>query len=201
MNLKVAASLALAIITAPGLALAAPQTWYVHHGDLIDAGATVGVVTGSFDYDADNDTFSNINLEYRTPSNVLIETYDDTFTPAFTPNSPSRLNAYPSGQPAGHHPAILIWTTSAMTTAPGTLALDTGGSKVYTCDTVGVQPCNAAVGSLYFAPGAVISTSAAPPPVAPPASVPTMTEWAMILLTAMLGGFAVLTLQRRRQAR
>lgn len=32
-----------------------------------------------------------------------------------------------------------------------------------------------------------------------PAPVPTMTEWAMILLTACLGGFAALTIQRRRR--
>ncbi|WP_312784306.1 IPTL-CTERM sorting domain-containing protein [Brevundimonas sp.] len=32
-----------------------------------------------------------------------------------------------------------------------------------------------------------------------PAAVPTMTEWAMILLTAALGGFAALTIQRRRR--
>jgi len=33
----------------------------------------------------------------------------------------------------------------------------------------------------------------------PPAPVPTMTEWAMILLTAALGGFAALTIHKRRR--
>lgn len=33
----------------------------------------------------------------------------------------------------------------------------------------------------------------------PPAPVPTLTEWAMILLTAALGGFAALTVHKRRR--
>lgn len=33
----------------------------------------------------------------------------------------------------------------------------------------------------------------------PPAPVPTLTEWAMILLTAALGGFAALTIHKRRR--
>jgi hypothetical protein len=33
----------------------------------------------------------------------------------------------------------------------------------------------------------------------PPAPVPTMTEWAMILLTVALGGFAALTIHKRRR--
>lgn len=36
--------------------------------------------------------------------------------------------------------------------------------------------------------------------VAPPAPVPTLSEWAMILLTALLAGGAALTIHRRRQA-
>lgn len=36
--------------------------------------------------------------------------------------------------------------------------------------------------------------------VAPPAAIPTMSEWAMILLGMVLAGGAALTLQRRRQA-
>jgi|ThiBiot_300_plan_2_1041538.scaffolds.fasta_scaffold08888_2 hypothetical protein len=51
--------------------------------------------------------------------------------------------------------------------------------------------------------GAPIDTPATQPTyfisTPPPASVPTLTEWAMILLTAALGGFAVLTIHRRRQ--
>ena len=36
--------------------------------------------------------------------------------------------------------------------------------------------------------------------VAAPAAVPTLTEWAMILLGLMLAGVAALAIQRRRRA-
>ncbi|WP_333590537.1 IPTL-CTERM sorting domain-containing protein [Brevundimonas sp.] len=51
--------------------------------------------------------------------------------------------------------------------------------------------------------GVAIDTPAAQPTylvtAAPVVSVPTMSEWAMILLTAVLGGFAALTLHKRRR--
>lgn len=49
--------------------------------------------------------------------------------------------------------------------------------------------------------GATIDGAAPPPSVTivAPAPVPTMTEWAMILLTLALGGFAALTIQKRRR--
>lgn len=198
MNLKVAASLALAIIAAPSLSMAAPQTWYIHHGSLEDSGVAAGTVTGSFDYDADTNSYSNIDLQYRSAANVLIQTYDAVFSPQFSGNNASNLNAYPSGTPTNTRPAIYLTINSPMTSATGNLLLN-GGSKVYTCDSTFPNFCNVNLDSLYFSSGALISTSPTPPP-ATPVSVPTMTEWAMILLTIMLGGAAAITINRRRQA-
>lgn len=198
MNLKVVASLALAIAAAPGLSLAAPQTWYIHNAALEDSGVDAGTVTGSFDYDADTNSYSNINIEQYSIGNALIQTYDDAFTPAFSANNASYLNAYPSGEATDTRPAVRIETSSPMTSAIGTQTLSISG-KAYRCGSTFPSFCNSSLDSLYFKSGAVVSTSATPPSVTP-ASIPTMTEWAMILLAIMLGGAAALTINRRRQA-
>jgi hypothetical protein len=85
-----------------------------------------------------------------------------------------------------------------MTSATGTQTLSISG-KAYRCDSTFPSLCNISLDSLYFKAGAVVSTFAIPPSLTP-ASIPTMTEWAMILLTIMLGGAAALTINRRRQA-
>lgn len=46
----------------------------------------------------------------------------------------------------------------------------------------------------------VVDVTAAPPPPPPPAAVPTLSEWAMILLGLLLAGGAALHLNRRRSA-
>ncbi|MNS67361.1 hypothetical protein D3C72_1006110 [compost metagenome] len=199
MNLKVVASLALAIVAAPGLSLAAPQTWYIHNAALEDSGVDAGTITGSFDYDADTNTYSNIHIEQYSIANALVKTYDDAFTTTFSANNASNLNVYPSGEATNTRPAVRIEMHSPMTSATGTQTLSIGG-KAYRCDSTFPSFCNISLDSLYFKAGAVVSTSSTPPSVTPPASIPTMTEWAMILLTIMLGGAAAITINRRRQA-
>lgn len=49
--------------------------------------------------------------------------------------------------------------------------------------------------------GLVLDRAAAPVPVDAPAPVPTLTEWAMILLGAGLAGGAALTLHQRHRLR
>lgn len=73
--------------------------------------------------------------------------------------------------------------------APGSLSvIDTATDTVVRTITVGANPASVAVFG---------SPNLASPP--PPAAIPTLTEWAMILLGLALAGFATLTLQRRRQ--
>lgn len=197
MNLKVVASLALAMAAAPGLSMAAPQTWYIHNAALEDSGVDAGTVTGSFDYDADTNSYSNIHIEQYSVGNTLLQTYDDAFTSTFSVNNASYLNAYPSGEATDTRPAVRIEMHSPMTSAT-TQTLSIGG-KAYRCGSTFPSFCNSSLDSLYFKAGAVVSTSSTPPSVTPPASIPTMTEWAMILLTIMLGGAAAITINRRRQ--
>lgn len=86
--------------------------------------------------------------------------------------------------PAGALVVISVDQTRVTTSAtPGlyaTVALQSVTSVGAPIDTITTQPT-------YLIGG--------PPPV----SVPTMSEWAMILLTAVLGGFAALTLHKRRR--
>lgn len=73
--------------------------------------------------------------------------------------------------------------------APGSLSVvDTATDTVVRTITVGANPAGVAVFG---------SPNLASPP--PPAAIPTLTEWAMILLGLVLAGFAALTLQRRQQ--
>lgn len=53
------------------------------------------------------------------------------------------------------------------------------------------------VGNIIDSPAAEPTYSIVAPP--PPVPVPTLTEWAMIMLTAGLGGLAALTIHRRRR--
>ena len=93
---------------------------------------------------------------------------------------------------------VAIWT-SAPVAGGATVELHLDATRFATPATPGVKTFSAF--RTAAAGGATIDEAVPMPSVtiAAPAPVPTMTEWAMILLTIALGGFAALTIQKRRR--
>jgi len=88
-------------------------------------------------------------------------------------------------------------TETAKLTASDTADYDLFGNSV------GISGDTIIVGA-YYEDGAGVNRGAAyvfeSPPLAPPAIVPTMTEWGMLILMVLLGIASVYYLRRRRLA-
>lgn len=157
-------------------ALAAPVIWTVPATVLPD-GATI---SGTFVYDTATSTISNVNI---TQTAVRPGTY------TFTTNFPT---PYRGGQrTASAAPGDETW----FLTVAGIPA--NGGA--YNTGTIGTGNCNTAPGGICDNAGVSnIRSNVAITGVPAAAAVPTLSEWAMILMGLTLAGGAALFLQRRR---
>jgi hypothetical protein len=163
---------------------------------LLGALSILGWASTSLAQDVTPPSVTSITPATAGPSAAATETFTVTFSEFVT------------GVGTGD---FTLMTTAGVTTAAVTGI--TGSGAVYLVNVSGIT----GVGSLRldlkssgtgivdgalnpiaggYTSGGVRTVSAAPPP----ASVPTMTEWAMILLGLMLAGAAALTIQRRRAA-
>lgn len=175
---------ALTVVLTLGLApaaMAAPVTWYATA--TYDDGAVLG---GSFVYDADTNTYSSVNLT-MTGGNRPNRTY---VTGAVVMTSTVLVALTSAGTGTGNPIIELVWTG----------ALDNaGGSRPLAASLRDGECANSSCGSISSTPeprrvvSGQVSTTA---PIVTP--VPTLTEWAMILLGLVLAGAAALHIQRRR---
>ena len=159
-------------------ALADPVVWTLN-GVTTNDGKTV---TGSFTYDANTNTYSAINI---TSTGGV-----GPFTAIAPAPASSAGTALFIQTPAGVGQNGIVFSTGNKTNAGGTLTITTGAGAggLYTCTGVcagGVYT----VGS-HITAGTMVGVA--------PVSVPTMSEWAMILFGLMLAGGAALYIQRRQ---
>lgn len=172
--------LAMAI---PAAAVADPVNWTLNGVTL-----SSGTASGSFTYDSDTDTFSNINI-VTTAGTLPGGTY--TQRGGFYNNSTGglRIGALTAAGNGDGNTALGWRVTTAMTNAGGTITIVTGAaaSAEYTCS---AGTCSVSAPFRAITGGSIVGV-----PVAP---VPTMSEWAMILFGLMLASGAALYIQRRQ---
>lgn len=172
-----AVALALGLSLTAASAFAAPVTWNV-----TGTFAGGGTISGSFVYDADTNTYSAINIT-TTAGSEPGAIYTAT-SPVFT-NSPAQFVAVTAAGRGVGNPRLALEFSLSLSNAGGVRTLDgEEGTCVLGCSSFGALPRSAS-GS---------ANSAVPAPV------PTLSEWAMILLGMALAGGAALTINRRRAA-
>jgi len=107
-----------------GLAHAEPITWYLQGVTFAD-GATV---SGSFDYDANTNVYSNVAVSSTSGSAFAGDDYSYGMLIAeFTPSATS-VNFSPASQPVAKDGELMIDFLSALTNAGGTVEIATAGS-------------------------------------------------------------------------
>ena len=112
-----------------GLATAAPLTWTIHEASLTSTFVAMGTMSGSFDYDADTNVYSNLNItvngfyDLAYPEDIYV--WNGSYTTAL-PGTALQLNSQkPSPNPA--EPVYLnLDFASALTGAGGTVSINTG---------------------------------------------------------------------------
>jgi hypothetical protein len=169
-QLTCTASITLGLLAASATAWAVPVTWY-----LSNVVTTTGKkITGSFVYDADTNTYSAINLASGP------NTYTQT---SFAGSGPSIMAA--NQAPAGLGQAgVGLSTTAPITNAGGVLNLRTGANQggLLTCSDAACTAFSLGADT-RLASGTITTT----PPATAPASVPTLGEWALMLLVVLMG--------------
>jgi hypothetical protein len=172
-----AVALALGLALPAASAFAAPVTWNVT-GTFVGG----GTVAGSFVYDADTNAYSSINI--TTTAGSEPGAFYTATSPLFT-NSPTQFVAVTAAGRGAGNPRLVLEFSPSLNNAGGVRTLDgEEGTCVLNCNSFGSLP-RPAIGSAN---------------TAVPATVPTMSEWTMILLGVLLAGGAALTIQRRRKA-
>lgn len=159
-----------------GAAAAAPVNWTVNA-----TFADTSTMTGTFTYDAATDTVSNVNV---TRNATL-------YTAGVSGGGDTVIWFYvPSGGPSEvGQPTVAYALAVPMTDAGGVLPIVQKGYG-----TCAVPTCQGLSGPVEGpAPGDQISGAVAP-------TVPTLSEWAMILFGLLLAGGAAWQVQRRRFA-
>ena len=213
MNTKLCAALAGALSLAAGAAAAAPFTYTFHQEQAV--GTLNGApFAGTYDWTVTADTTTAAATTILGSPAVCVTGTSSTISingaAPITVTTPLFVCLADNDLYAGFYkdPAIPQFPTlvgdplpGADLTVPGVFAIPAGslhnhgfsGGDVATSAgpliTTGPENNNLAGSTFTIA-------SAAPPP----ATVPTLTEWAMILLAAGLAAMAGLTLHRRRQA-
>lgn len=180
MNIKMIA-LAAALAAAPFAALAAPVTYTVT-GTFTDTNQ--GGFSGTFVYDADTNLFSAINLSSTAGPGFAPATYNASILP----NVPNAVRVTANGATPLGARCLVLALNGPMTNAAPTLTITQTWEG-----TAADAGCTSFSG---WRPGAAGTVT----PVVIPAPVPTMTEWAMILMGLLLAGGAAVMIQRRRPA-
>lgn len=170
-----AAAFAAAALAA-GAAWAAPVNWTIN-GAFNDG----GTISGTYTYDVNTNTYSAVNIT-TTPG----ASFGGAAYTAPHPIASASVVAALTGSTAVGAPLLSVVLSAPMTNAGGTINLNPTISEG-TCSVAG---CGAGLGLRSIVSG---TTSAAAP-----ATVPTMSEWAMILFGTLLAGGAGLFVQRRR---
>jgi|GEM_PF-3292668 len=183
LKLFVAVAFGLSLTSAS--AFAAPVTWTIPSTPMTPG----GTVSGTFVYDA------SLPVDERLISiNVTVPgTPDDNFRYAGRLRDVAITGqefAVADASVVDHHTGISITVENIPSVAGGT----------YTVSSIMVGPCTATpdgkcsgVNNRGFANNVVITSSS-------PAAVPTLSEWAMIMLGALMAGGAALIINRRRHA-
>jgi hypothetical protein len=178
MMKRLFAAVALAASLSAGAVAAKPITWTLNNVQMAN-GLNLG---GSFVYDADTNTYSAINVTStggRGPFTLVSPNFAGDSGSAHFIQAPAAV-----GQNG-----LILNTISPKTNAGGTIALAGGG--FFTCANAA---CTAGsyIGGTFATSGTIQGSAAGP--------VPTMSEWAMIILGTMLAGGAARYIQRRKQA-
>lgn len=178
MRLTVFAAILGSALLAAGSALAAPLTWYVS-GTFADG----GVISGSFTYDADTNTYSAVSVTV-TGGALSGAAY-------VTPNTP-----YVGGTQLGAVTAGGTGSGQRMATFIFSSPLTNGGGFVLLGPSTAEGTCNA--GCTGFTGGVPLRTNA-DGLLSTTTAVPTLGEWAMMGFAAALAGLGGLFVMRRRR--
>ena len=183
-----------AIVLCLGSATAAaadPVTWSLF-GVTLEGG---GTASGTFVYDADTNTFNAVNIV--TSGGVMPgATYTQAggvYGGAGLPIAANRIGVLTLSGPGVGQRNLNLELVSGMTNAGGLIVIRP--TSAFSAETTCVDaPCAAAAHLRGVTAGAVTSFPL------PPATIPTMGEWAMILFGCLLAGLAALTVARRYPA-
>lgn len=214
MNTKLCAALAGALSLVAGAAVAAPFTYTFHQEQA--AGTLNGVAfAGTYDWTVTADTTT------ATPTNIdgnpavcvtgTGSTVSINGAPAVTVTTPLYVCVRNDDNWAGFYKSVPASTSAFPTLVASPLAgIDLTVPGVFAIPVNSLHNHGSAGGDVATSAGTLITngpettnlagstfTIAA---AAPPATIPTLTEWAMMLLAAGLAAMAGLTLHRRRQA-
>lgn len=173
-------------------AMAAPVTWSLYGVTFEDG----GVATGTFVYDADTNTFSAVNIVTSgggLPGAVYTQA-GGVYGGAGLPVAANRIGVLTLSGPGVGQRTLNLDLVSGMTNAGGTIIVrpTAAFSAEGTCGNPACSVVGAPVRGVWG--GAVTSFPL------PPATIPTLGEWAMILFGLALGGLAALTVMRRYPA-
>jgi len=179
-NLLAAALGATTLVIGATAAAADPVQWTLPDLTLVDG----GTISGTFTYDSDTATFSKIQVN---TSGGALAGVGYTRAQGGSEWSVPTWVVLRSSAPDSEMVRIIL--ADPMTNAGGTIAV----SSVHegTCS----EACTGGFPTMRFShtTGAISGS-----PAAAPAPIPTLSEWAMILLGVMLAGGAAFMIQRRR---
>lgn len=186
-----ATALAFSFLAISTYANAAPIQWTLQ-GTTFDDG---GTASGSFVYDADSDTYSNVQLKTTAGSvGAASEFRSKCTTPHCNAALPELIFVAASNQSdLTNVPYLDIQPIAPLSNTPGTVDLEFGMST--TCSNAGCTGNGPAL-RLFFGGQLVGTPYIAPPAI--PTSVPTMTHWGLAGLSMLLAATALL--YRRRQS-
>ncbi|RYF07769.1 MAG: IPTL-CTERM sorting domain-containing protein [Comamonadaceae bacterium] len=190
MKNKVARWMAVAALVAgPGAAWAIPVEWTVGPSTLQD-GSTL---SGSFIYDADTDTYSNVNVARSVAGNIVT-----TFTARQQTGGWQHIMFFPAPVTGSFNQQTSMLISANF---PGWSQLtNSGGSSQHWVD-IGVCT-NATCSSLRWGgprgPGIAFVGRVLADPGATAASIPTLSEWGLIGLSSLIGLAAVVHTRRHR---
>ena len=182
------ALLAIGLSLGAGAACADPITWSLYGVTFEDGGRA----SGTFVYDADTNTFSAVNI-VTTGGGAPGATYTQpggVYGGAGLPVAGSRVGVLTLSGPGVGRRNLNLQLLAGMTDAGGLINIRP--TSAFSAETACADaPCATATAVRGVTGGAVTSYPL------PPATIPTLGEWAMILFGLALAGMAALTVMRR----
>lgn len=177
------------LLASAGSTLAAPITWSLF-GVTLDDG---GVASGTFVYDADTNTFSAVNI-ITTGGGQPGAAYTQiggVYGGAGLPVAADRVGVLTLSGPGVGQRNLNLQLVSGMTNAGGLIVIRP--TSVFSAEvTCADAPC-----ATPGAPLRGVSAGAVTSFPLPPATIPTLGEWALILFGLTLAGMATVTVMRR----